>query len=143
MTLRLRKRCTIWALSLVSGSAWLTVPTDAAAQDAVWRASRPLVLRAAETDSAADALRERTTAPGDSGGMTWRIRADILRRLRAGLALAQADVAELERRQQAQRVFRFSDGLQAHAAQTQLTLLAARLTAAEIEAEIRRISRAN
>ncbi len=139
--MRLRKCLAIGILSgLCGNSAWSS--SNCAAQDAVWRASRPLrfsVADAAQSRSTErDNLRGRFTSDEDD----WQVRADHLRRLRASLHLIRANVSFLEGRLKSYRVFRFSDGMLKPIAQTQLALEASRTAVAEIEAQIRQASRA-
>lgn len=139
--MRLRKRLAIWALTVLAGSACAGLPATACAQEAVWRASRPLRLSIRSVNTDQPAHRRQRHSESTSSINSWRARVDHLRHLRAELSFARAEADYLEGRLQSYRVFRFSDGMQKSIGRTQLALKSAQLAVAGIEAEIRRVSR--
>lgn len=138
--MQLRKRVVTSVLGLLAGTATLGLPSMSTAQESVWRASRPL--RVSVEPPVAESPRPTGHAEAAIGEAPWQDRADRLRQLRAGLKLVRVDIDYLEGRLQSYRVFRFSDAMIRPIAQTQAALSAARIAVSEIEAEIRRVSRA-
>lgn len=125
-------------LGLLAGTTLLGLQPEVAAQEPVWRASRPLRVPVKPSHVESRPVVGLSAANSES---LWQARADRLRRLRASLTFVRADVEYLESRLQSYRVFRFSDAMIRPIARTQAALLAARTTVSEIETEIRRVNR--
>ncbi len=139
--MRLRKFLLMSVLSCLYGASGSRFASCTAA-DAVWRSSRSLRMPVAESQPLQSPIRGKLRPGFVSSEDFWQIRSGELRRLRAALDFARAEANYLEARLQSYRVFRFSDGMLKPIAQTQLALAASRATVAEIEAQIRWVSRA-
>ncbi len=126
----LRTRVFRVVLLALAAAVPFAASNGAKANDAVWKASRPIRV----------VVSDFHTQAGDSH-LLVRQRAESLAELRADLAVAQANVKYLEWRLHSYRVFRFSDAVQPAIARAEFALHVARRIVDHLNGEIRRVSR--